>query len=86
MIVVPTYNMILSPDATLFYPLEPLRRCAGTGGVTVGEKVILIVAKEQKAYSELTENDFYPIGVTGNITELNQQGYCVIRTQYRVNV
>ncbi|MCR5844059.1 MAG: endopeptidase La [Oscillospiraceae bacterium] len=86
MIVVPTYNMILSPDAAIFFPLDQLRRNAGTGGVAVGEKVILIVAKENKGYSELTENDFYPIGVSGSITELNQQGYAVIRTQYRVNL
>ena len=86
MIVVPTYNMILSPDATLFYPLDQLRRNAGAGGVAVGEKVIMIVAKENKAYPELTESDFYPIGVAGNIAELNQNGYCVIRTQHRVNL
>ena len=86
MIVVPTYDMILSPDATIFFPLDQLRRNAGANGVAVGEKVILIVAKENKSYSELTESDFYPIGVAGTITELNQQGYSVIRTQYRVNV
>ena len=45
MIVVPTYNMILSADATLFYPQEQLRRSAGGNGITVNEKVILIVAK-----------------------------------------
>ena len=86
MIVIPTHNLILAPDATLIYPLEQLRRYAGANGVVVGEKVIMIVAKENKGYSELTESDFYPIGVAGNITELNQQGYGLIRTQYRVNV
>lgn len=86
MIVVPTYDMILSPDATLFYPLDQLRRNAGSNGIAVGEKVIMIVAKEHKGYSELTESDFYPTGVAGNLVELNQQGYGVIRTQYRVNI
>ena len=37
MIIVPTYNMILAPDAALFYPLDQLRRTAGSSGVTVGE-------------------------------------------------
>ena len=86
MIIVPTYDMILLPEATLFYPLDQLRRNAGTNGVAEGEKVIMIAAKENKAYSELTENDFYPIGVAGSIAELNQHGYAVIRTQYRVNI
>lgn len=86
MIVVPTYNMILAADATLFYPLEQLRRTAGSSGVTVGGKVILIVAKENKNLSELQEDDFYPIGVTGVISEINPQGYVTIRTHYRVNI
>ena len=86
MIVVPTYDMILAPESTLFFPLDQLRRNAGAGGVAVGEKVILIVAKENKGYSALEESDFYPVGVAGNINELNHQGYAVIRTQYRVNI
>ena len=86
MFVVPTYNMILSADATLFYPQEQLRHSAGGNGITVNEKVILIVAKENKSFSDLQPDDFYPIGVAGYITELNQQGYAVIKTQYRVNL
>ena len=49
MIIVPTYDMILLPEATLFYPLDQLRRNAGTNGVAEGEKVIMIAAKENKA-------------------------------------
>ena len=86
MIVVPTYNMILSADATLFYPQEQLRRSAGGNGITVNEKVILIVAKENKSLSDLQPDDFYPIGVAGSVSELNQQGYAVLKTQYRVNL
>ena len=86
MIVVPTYNMILCPEATLFYPIDQLRRCSGGNGVAVNEKIIMIVAKENKNLSDLEADDFYPIGVAGTVTELNQQGYAVIRTQYRVSV
>ena len=86
MIVVPTYNMILSADATLFYPQEQLRRSAGGNGITVNEKVILMGAKENKSLSDLQPDDFYPIGVAGSISELNQQGYAVLKTQYRVNL
>ena len=44
MLVVPVYNMILAPDATLFFQMDQLRRSAGDKGITVNEKVILIVA------------------------------------------
>ena len=86
MLVVPVYNMILAPDATLFFQMDQLRRSAGDKGITVNEKVILIVAKENGSQAELREDSFYPIGVAGVITELNHQGYAVIETQYRVNL
>ena len=86
MLVVPTYNIILSPDAAIYYPIDQLRRCSGGNGIAVGERMILIVAKENCKTNELKEDSFYPIGVSGIITELNQHGYAVIRTSYRVNL
>ena len=70
MLVVPVYNMILAPDATLFFQMDQLRRSAGDKGITVNEKVILIVAKENGSQAELREDSFYPIGVAGVITEI----------------
>ena len=86
MIVVPVYNMILTPDATLYFQLEQLRRSAGGKGVAVNEKIVLIVAKENGSFAEMEADSFYPIGVAGVITDLNQQGFATIRTQYRVNL
>ncbi len=87
MIVVPTYNMLLSPDAVLYLPLDMLRRAAGPGkGVALGERLILIVAKENVALADMTEDSFYPIGVSAVVKDLNQQGFAVVNTQYRVNV
>ena len=86
MIVVPTYNMILCPNSTLYFQIDQLRRSSGGNGVAVNEKVILIVAKDNQNYTDLTEDSFYSIGVAGTVTELNAQGYALIRTQYRVNL
>ena len=86
MVVVPVYNMIVTPDATLFFQTEQLRRNSGDKSVTVNEKVVIIVAKGKWSNSELNEDSFYPIGVAGIVTEINNHGYAVIRTQYRVNV
>ena len=63
MIVVPVYNMILTPDATLYLSTEQLRKSAGGRGVSAGEKVVLIVAKEKDG--AVGEDSFYPIGVAG---------------------
>ena len=86
MIVVPTYNMILSPEASLYLPLDMLRRSAGQRGASPGEKLILIVAKENVPVTELQEDSFYPIGVSGTVREVNRHGFAVVDTQYRVDL
>ena len=86
MIVVPTYNMILSPDASLYLPLDMLRRSAGQREIAPGEKLILIAAKENLPLTELREDSFYPIGVSGTVRELNRHGFAVVDTQYRVDL
>ena len=86
MIVVPVYNMIVAPEATLYFQMDQLQKSAGGKGLAVDEKIVLIVARDKKASVRLTEDGFYPIGVAGAITELNRHGYAVVRTQYRVNL
>ncbi len=86
MLVVPVYNMILAPDATLYLQTEQLKRSSGGKGASVNERVILIVAKENENFNEMTEESFYPIGIAGVIREITQDGHAAIRLQYRVNV
>ena len=86
MLVVPVYNMIVAPEATLYFQMDQLQKSSGGKGLSVGERIVLIVARNQKAAVKLAEDGFFPIGVSGTITELNRQGYAVVQTQYRVNL
>ena len=86
MIIIPIYNTIIAPNATLFFPTEDLKKNAGGKGLALNGKIVLIVGKEKKALTDPDEDSFYPVGVSGSITEINPQGYTVIRTQYRVNL
>ena len=86
MIVVPVYNMILAPDANIYFNINQVRRNAGDKGLAVGERVVLIVARDNESYRDLTPESFYPIGISGEIKEINHQGYVVIHTGYRVDV
>ena len=86
MIVVPVYNMILAPDANIYFNTNQVRRSAGDKGLAVGERVVLIVARDNESYRDLTSESFYPVGIAGEIKEINHQGYVVIHTSYRVNV
>ena len=86
MIIIPIYDTIIAPNATLFFPTEDLKKNAGGKGLALNGKIVLIVGKEKKALTDPDEDSFYPVGVSGSITEINPQGYTVIRTQYRVNL
>ena len=86
MLVIPVYNLLLAPDATIYLELEHLRKSSGGKGVTINEKMILIVSKDKTPPKELTADSFYPIGVAGVITEINEHGYAAVRTLHRVNL
>ena len=41
MIVVTVYNMILAPNANIYFSTPQVRRCAGDKGLAAGERVVL---------------------------------------------
>ncbi len=86
MLVVPVYNMILVPEATMYFQKDQLTINSGKKGVSLNEKVVLIPAKEKKHLKDLDENSFYPIGVVGSVTDLNENGFATVQTQHRVNI
>ena len=86
MIVIPVYNMILAPDTTVYMGLDQAERSAGDSRVAPGERVILIVARENENFSSMTEDSFYPIGITGTIKDVNAQGFIQVRMGYRVDI
>ena len=85
MAVVPVYNSIIVPDASLVLKNDYYQKITGKNPV-VDEKVILVVCKEQVSRDELREDSFYPVGVSGVISEVNAGGYLVIRAGGRVNL
>ena len=86
MIVIPVYNLILAPEATVYMGMDQVRRSAGNKSITAGERVVMIVAKENQSISDMTEDSFYPIGISASITEVNNKGFIIMRTGYRVNI
>jgi len=85
MTIIPVYNMLLVPSADHFVRTSLYRRLTGKLP-EVDEKVTLIVTRERQKSDELTRESFFPIGLTGVITEVNSGGYIVIRTGYRVDI
>ena len=85
MAVVPVYNVLVVPDANIFFKTESYEKYTGKVP-SEGEKVTIIIAREQLSRDLYDENSFYPIGVSGIVSEVNPNGYIVVRTKYRVNI
>ena len=86
MLVIPVYNIILAPNALVYFSYEQLQRSAGGKNISEGDKVYIIVAKKNQNFADLDEDSFYPIGVAGTIAEVNKQGFVSVRTHYRINL
>ena len=83
MTVVPVYNVIVVPDSNIFFAIDAYKKMTGRAPFE-GEKVILMMLHENDSREDLEKDSFYPIGVSGVITEVNAGGYLVIRTHGRV--
>ena len=84
MIVVPVYNKLVVPDADIYFRRDQFRQLA-IRAVT-DEKVVILFSREDQKREELTEDSFYPIGVSGTVKEISNEGYIVVRTNGRVNI
>ena len=85
MLVIPVYNMLLLPDANLYFQQNELRKISGSRSIVLNEKTIVILAKEKLDLKDMKEDSFYPIGVVGSVSDI-REGFVTISLQYRVNL
>ena len=85
MVVIPIYNLLLVPDANIYLKSDQYRHLARRYA-EVNDRVVLLSCKKEQHRKDMTEDSFYPIGVTGFVNEVNPEGYVVIRTTGRVNL
>ncbi len=85
MIVIPVYNMLLLPEANLYFQINELRKLSNSRSIVLNEKAIVIMAKEKIDPKQLNEESFYPIGVVGMISDI-RNGFITVSLQYRVDL
>lgn len=85
MTVVPIYNMIVAPNARTFLQTDVYRNVTGKDPQE-NERIMLVLSRKQDKLSRMTQDDFYPIGVSAEITEINPNGYLVFTTGHRVSI
>lgn len=81
----PIYNILAVPDANIYLKNDYYEEMTGKQPV-IDERVILMVERDDYSKDELDENSFYPIGISGVITEANDNGYFLVHTRNRVNL
>ena len=84
MTVIPVYEKLIAPDSDLYFRRDQFRYLAGNVGID--EKVILLVSREDQNKAERTEESFYPIGLSGTVSEISNDGYAVVHAGGRVNI
>ena len=85
MLVVPVYNKLIVPYADIYFQTPDFEKLAGRG-VALNEKVTLLVLKNPQTREDWTDESFYPIGVSGVVSEISQDGYIGVKTRNRVIV
>lgn len=85
MTIVPIYNLIVMPNARIYFQIDNFKALSGSDP-KAGEKVVFLIMKESLNWADLSEDSFYPVGVSGKISEVNSNGYIVVDTADRVNI
>ncbi len=84
MVTVPVYDMVILPGVTFFFKKEMLQE---THIVSDSEEDILfLMLKSDAQRSVLLADDFYPVGITGKIEHIGDEGTVRIKTKHRVRV
>lgn len=82
--IVPVHKMVILPDVTLYFTSKVFQEIAGPA--EQGERVILLFTKEEEERENLKDDSFYPIGVSGYVTETEQKNVVAVHTDHRINV
>ncbi len=85
MSVMPLYNIIALPGAKLWLQNKIYKELTGKAPVE-GERVTLLMQKDEQPRAALDSDSFRPIGVTGAISEVNANGFVCVDIQNRVNI
>lgn len=85
MITVPVYDMIILPKVTYYFKGDIFKEM-GIQDIKAGDAVLFLMQKEDKKRSEMTAEDFYSLGVSGEIEALDNEGNVSVKTTDRVEI
>lgn len=84
MTIIPFYNLIVLPRVTYYFQEDYYKELAKKDAV-VGEQVLFLMLQENRQRAEIEAEDFYPIGVLGEIETVDDDGNVGLRAMTRVH-
>lgn len=85
MIAIPFYNLIVVPGVHFYFNQEYYHNLTYEEPI-VGENVVFLLTRDDQDRQHLTEESFYPIGVTGEIDQIDDDGNVSIVTHRCVDL
>ena len=85
MAILPLYNTLALPGAKIWMRKQDYHALADRDAVT-GEKVTLLMQKEEGERDQLTADSFFPIAAAGMVTGVDQNGFITLEVQNRINI
>lgn len=85
MILVPAYDLVLLPGTRLYFKKEYYKELAQKDPEP-GDSVIFVLLKQRKERRNISEEDIYPIGVTGMVEDIDAEDNICIQTVSRVTL
>ncbi len=85
MAVLPIYNMITVPDSNIYVKTDYYQRMTGRVP-SLADRITVIILKEELSKSDISGDDFYDTGITGSITDINENGFIVVHLKNRIRI
>lgn len=86
MVVIPIYDMILLPDITFYFKKDVFTDLQIPPVEEAGEDIIFAALKENKSRKDMTPEDFYPVGLSGKVEAIDEEGNVSISVKERVQI
>ncbi|MDO4298479.1 MAG: endopeptidase La [Lachnospiraceae bacterium] len=85
MITIPVYDIILLPGVSFYFKKDAYEKW-NLGEMEEGEDVLFLLLREQKDFSEMTSEDFYPVGFAARVEGVDGEGVVQMKVQNRVSI
>lgn len=85
MILIPAYDLLVLPGTQIYFKKEYFKELAQKEPEQ-GDNIIFVLLKQRRERREITEEDIYPVGVTGIVEDVEREDAIGVRTVSRVTL